>query len=461
MQMQTIQQLALNALLSIEDTDIELHSFCVSHREQICAEVYFNPLTKTSLHRMYSITKSLTALAIGLLEADGKINISDPIVQYFPEYVPANPHPWLLNCTIQHLLSMQSCHTKTTYKADRSKHWVQSFFTAKPDKPPGIIFHYDTSSSHVLACLIEKICEKPLLDYLRSCALDEIGFSKDAYIIQDPFGTSMGGSGLIARTSDLIKLGNLLIQDGKWNGKQLLPQAFIKDAVTIQSTTKAIQGFKAEGYGYQFWVLKDDGYAGFGMGGQFMLCWPKYDLVIATTADTQGMFNGDIQLIDIIFKEIVSQMPRLQTSENECNDTLESLTVNAKFHSLPTIKTSQNFSGVYTLQNNAIFSKLYWEFASGLGKIEFMNGSSNKQIIFGIGQMLSGNFSFSENDEMYAASGGWISDNEILIRISLLGEEPSSIHIRAVFTSTYCTMEFKRTCETAHTLFEGIWNATR
>ena len=93
---------------------------------------------------------------------------------------------------------MRTCHDKTTYKAPGVTDWVASFFTVPPTHVPGTNFSYDTSSTHTLGALIEKLSGMDLLSYLRFKFLDEIGFSANAYILKDPNGVSMGGSGLCA-----------------------------------------------------------------------------------------------------------------------------------------------------------------------------------------------------------------------------------------------------------------------
>jgi CubicO group peptidase (beta-lactamase class C family) len=112
-----------------------------------------------------------------------------------------------MNMTIQHMLTMQICHSSTTYKIDRQKNWVESFFKVSPTHKSGDIFLYDTSAAHTLAALIKKLTGKGVLDYLREKCLDKLDFSKDAYIIKDPFGSEMGGSDLMAYPEDLLKIG--------------------------------------------------------------------------------------------------------------------------------------------------------------------------------------------------------------------------------------------------------------
>lgn len=179
-------------LRSWEAHQLPMHSFLIIRHGKLVGEYYWEPYTKDTLHRLYSITKSFVSLGVGYLEREGKLKLDDPVISYFPEYV-TDPIPlWLSQTTIRHMLKMASCHSATTYKKDLSKNWVESFFKIPPDHKPGMVFSYDTSSSHTLCALVEKLTGMEILEYLRKSFLNDIGFSQEAYILKDPFGTSMG-----------------------------------------------------------------------------------------------------------------------------------------------------------------------------------------------------------------------------------------------------------------------------
>lgn len=191
----------MDALREIDARGISMHSFLFCKDNCLVAEGYYAPVKKNDLHRMFSVTKSFVSIAIGFLQEEGRLSLDDSIVKFFPEYVPntSEAHPWLLATTIRDMLSMRSCHASTTYDKFSSKtDWVKSFFTVAPTHKPGTVFHYDTSSSHTLCALVEKLTGMKMLDYLRNKVLNEIGFSKEAYCLTDGFGVSMGGSGLMA-----------------------------------------------------------------------------------------------------------------------------------------------------------------------------------------------------------------------------------------------------------------------
>ena len=282
----------------LEKEGIELHSLIIMKKGKVEYEEYFTKKAgKDKLHRMFSCTKSYVGMAIGLLVEKGKINIEDRISDYFPEYVPKEADPLIKKMTLEDLLSMRTCYRKTTYdSASRVKNWVESFFISSPDHEPGTVFNYDTSASHVLGALVEKLSGKELLEFLRTEFLNEMGFSEEAYIIKDPFGVSMGGAGLYAKSSDLLKTGRLFLNGGKApDGKVLYPESWLSEMVKKRVSTWPNQK-EAEGYGYQIWIIPD-GYAFYGLGGQWLMIFPKDDMIVVTTADNGGNKYIDWQIM--------------------------------------------------------------------------------------------------------------------------------------------------------------------
>ncbi len=299
-----------------------MHSITIWQKGRILQDECFGVYQKNDPHRMFSITKVFTALAMGALISEGRIALSDPIIKYFPEFTPADPHPYLASMTLQDMLGMRTCYASTTYKINMKSNWVESFFITQPDHRPGMIFKYDTSSAHTMAALVKKVSGKGILDYLREVYLDALGFSAEAHVITDPFGCEIGGSGLVCTTEDLLKVARLLlalyndtldrdfpdlkgcadsIYDGSFWKRYA---AFIKDAMSYH-TSNLHDGKTLDekmGYGYQFWMVRDGGIMMYGMGGQYVLFYPEQELIFVTTADTQMMGGGTQYILDEIHR---------------------------------------------------------------------------------------------------------------------------------------------------------------
>lgn len=292
--------------------NVPLHSLMIIKDDVLLCEKYFGmsngvPNSKYHLHRMYSITKSLTSLAVGLLLEDNRLSLSDSIANYYNLLKKPDWHfhssdslpDEVQKITIKDMLSMRTCHAKTTYKADMSKDWVESFFITPASKVPGDEFTYDTSASHVLAALVEAISEMDMWDYLKS-KLSPLEFSKEAYIIKDPFGISIGGSGLMSTTRDLAVLAYFIEHNGIINNLKPLLSEYIKEATSVHVATKdnSSLSFKQHGYGYFFWCGTNHEYMAYGKDGQFIYFIPKHNLIFITTADTSSSSALDQIIID-------------------------------------------------------------------------------------------------------------------------------------------------------------------
>ena len=308
----------IDTLSEIDIRGISMHSFLLCKDDCLVAEGYYAPVKKNDLHRMFSVTKSFVSIAIGLLQEEGRLSLDDSIVKFFPEYVPntSEAHPWLLATTIRDMLSMRSCHASTTYDKFSSKtDWVKSFFTVAPTHKPGTVFHYDTSATHTLCALVEKLTNMKMLDYLRNKVLNEIGFSQEAYCLTDGFGVSMGGSGLMATSRDLMCFALLILHNGKLNGKQYISADYIKEATSFQTAT-CVTGpvpSESQGYGLQFWTGEHGSIVCYGMGGQLAILLPEYNTAIVTTADTQGYQGGNQVIYDAIFRHILPELEKRQS----------------------------------------------------------------------------------------------------------------------------------------------------
>ena len=145
-------------------------------------------------HRLYSVSKSITALAVLLLVEEERLRLDAPIATYFPDMGPV--HPWLAETRLDDMLAMIGPHRRTTF--DDAGDWLTSYFRTPPTHRPGTLFTYDTSASYTLAALVERCAGAPLLEYLRPRLLEPLGIGAGARFLPGPDGFSHGGSGLIA-----------------------------------------------------------------------------------------------------------------------------------------------------------------------------------------------------------------------------------------------------------------------
>lgn len=450
---------------------IAMHSVLLARNGKIFTEGYYAPWNASMNHRMFSQTKSLVSLAIGCLQNEGKLQLDDTIVSYFPEYVPAHPHPFLMEMTIRHMLTMRTCHMTTTYKKDLTKNWVESFFTTIPDHKPGTIFNYDTSSTHTLCALVEKLTGKKLLEYLREKCLDEIGFSKEAYIIPDPFGVSMGGSGLMALPMDMMRLGMLIMNHGRWNDKQLIPEEYLNEATALQVPTIAKGPIpeESQGYGYQFWKLSRDGYVMYGMGGQLVICLPKYQLICVTTADTMRRSGGNQVIYDSLYETILAALENKKTfsscTQEELKRYVSHLTLEAakgkdKPHNTELIGQIQG--ATYQITHAAsLIQKVRFEFQEEKqeGSIFFEGEQGKFQLPFGLCKNKECIFPFY--DQACVSSASWLCDDSFYLWAELMGEDIGGYWLQAVFQGDTVTLFMNRTIEYCTSELSGFLSGVK
>ncbi len=281
---------------ALKDNNVELHSFAIIHNNNLLLEEYSKYQSSSDLHPMYSITKNLTSIAIGILITQNKIKLDDKISSYFKDKLNEQTSSEILDMKIEDLLSMRTCFKSTTYKRDLTKDWIKSFFTSPIDHKSGTVFNYDTSASHTLCALVERITNQKLLDFLNQNLTDYFSFSQKSFIKQDPFGNTMGGTGFNCTTKDLINFALFLYQEGYG----VLSKTYFKQATSniVSTTNRARFEFESYGYGYQFWKTINNGYFCYGLDGQLIIIIPNSKFIAITTSSTKNIQA----LFDNIFK---------------------------------------------------------------------------------------------------------------------------------------------------------------
>ncbi|SFC44480.1 serine hydrolase domain-containing protein [Butyrivibrio sp. YAB3001] len=495
-------------LLFLDKKDIPMHSMLIMRQDKLVLEKYYAPYAQDTLHRMFSISKSFTALAIFLLLEEKKITLDDSITDYFPEYVNADTHPWIKATTIKNMLMMRTCHAAATYKADMTSDWTKSFFTTLPTHKPGTVFHYDTSAAHVLCALVEKLTGKPMLDYLKEKILNYMDFSKESYMIKDPFGVSIGGSGLMATPMDVLKVlflldkkGTITCNDGIV--RTLLNPELIEKATSNLSDTIMTGPLPSEasGYGMQIWQNEMGGYVLYGMGGQLAISLPEKELLIMTTADTQGIAGGNQVIYDAIYNILLPSIKNapLNTIMDEKKSAYDSLVEVANFLEIapPRMPKSRlvnpiledlpefikgvanpkgaNIDSADSLRDNSgNFSVLKYDLdenAQGFSSLQLNlshNGVSTLRLIrndekstsplqydinFGIQNMQEG--IFPKYGTHYTAGAIWLRENTLYIRVHLIGECVGSVRFELFFEEKEITVFMRKIEETYFKEFDG------
>ncbi len=291
---QGVSSSGVQAFVAAADKNIDsLHSFMLLRHGHVVAEGYWTPYNAESPHALYSLSKSFTSTAVGLAIAEGKLSVDDEVLKFFPEDAPAEPSNNLKQMRISDLLRMSTGQqTEPARTADQV--WTKSFLAHPVPFKPGTHFLYNTSGTYMCSAIVQKATGKTVLEYLKPRLFEPLGIDYPTWEMS-PQGISAGGYGLSIRTKDIASFGQLYLQKGKWQGKQLVPESWVEAATARQTSNGSNpKSDWDQGYGYQFWRCRHGAYRGDGAFGQYCVVLPEQDAVIAMTSgvrDLQAVLN--------------------------------------------------------------------------------------------------------------------------------------------------------------------------
>lgn len=308
---------------------INLHSIMILKDGKIVEEEYFGDWTADKPHAMFSVSKTFTATAVGLAIAEGKMALTDKVADYFPDkQVEGNP----CYATVEDLLMMAGGHdtdpTMQVLEVDRVKgishikegaEIADVFFAHPFVHEPGKLFVYNSVGTYILSAIVTKVTGESVLDYLTPRLFEPLGIEKP-YWEADKYGISAGGWGLSLKTEDMARMGQLLLQKGKWGRKQLIPADWVEpmSAKHIDCAPAGIRiedaerlcGIPAEvndwrqGYCYQMWRGTHGSYRADGAGGQYIMVLPEKNAVIIMTSWTGSLQNQMNKVWELIYPRL-------------------------------------------------------------------------------------------------------------------------------------------------------------
>ena len=281
----------------VEKNIQHLHSLMFLRHGQVVAEGWWTPYAPNVPHMLFSLTKSFTSTAMGLSLSEGRLSIDDPVISFFPDLLPAEVSENLKGMRIRQLLCMSTGHkddaTGPAFEACPTN-WVKGFLSLPVEFKPGTHFVYNSAASHMLSAIVQKVTGQTLLDYLMPRLFESLGIDRPTWQ-NDPTGINTGGWGLNLKTEDIARFGQMLLQKGLWNGQRILPEAWINEATSRQVSNGCYpESDWDQGYGYQFWRCKHNGFRGDGAFGQYCIVMPDQDAVLAITSgvgDMQAVMN--------------------------------------------------------------------------------------------------------------------------------------------------------------------------
>lgn len=286
---QGVSSIGIVKFIEAADRQISsLHSFMLVRHGHVVAEAWWQPETPDKPHVLWSLSKSFTSTAVGLAVAEGKLSIDDPVLKFFPDEAPQEPSNNLKAMRVRDLLTMSTGHQDEVMLREQ-KEWRRAFLAHTVPHKPGTHFKYNTPATYMQSAIVQKVTGQSVLDFLVPRLFEPLGIKRPQWDTS-PEGVTLGGYGLHLRTEDIAKFGQLYLQKGQWNGKQIVPAAWVEQATSKQvSNGSDPQRDWDQGYGFQFWRCRHDAFRGDGKDGQFCIVLPKLDAVIAITANTGDM----------------------------------------------------------------------------------------------------------------------------------------------------------------------------
>lgn len=275
------------------------HSFLVLRRGTLAFERYFHGTHKRSSNNVHSASKSILGAAIGIAIAEGKLEgLDQPLADFLPAARP--------DIRLRHLLTMSAGiewkEDDTEYELEKKPHWVDAILALPFPERPGEKWNYSTGLTHLLSAVIQKATGQSLASYARSRLLAPLGI-RDERWGADPQGVSSGGCNVFLTARELAKFGQLFLQKGEWNGRQVVPRAWVED-----SFRRHISPRKGSEYGLLWWQRKIGGHEvkfAWGFGGQLVYVIPALEMVVVFTTNTLDRdpnFEGDKLLEKFVLK---------------------------------------------------------------------------------------------------------------------------------------------------------------
>jgi len=292
---------------------------------------------------------------------------------------------------------------------------------------PGSHFLYNSPATYMLSAIVQKVTGTTVLDYLRPRLFDPLGFENPTWV-SSLDGVTFGAVGLSVRTEEIARLGQLYLQKGMWNGRQLIPAAWVAEATKLQTSNGSSPNSDwDQGYGYQFWQSRH-GYRGDGAFGQYMLVLPEYDAVVAITSGVRDMQS----VMDIVWNKLLPAMssgplPQDAAAQRALNTKLAGLAVRVPYGKAKVSRASRASRRWYEFpDNDRGIRAIALDFTSATPAVLVRTASGETRTPIGMGSWITSRRGFTNgmdrllsvppNPEV-AASGAWTADSVFTLKL--------------------------------------------
>ncbi len=426
--------------------DVNLHGLILTVKGREIVKAVYAPYEENRPHRMYSVSKTMVACAVGMLLEEKKLMLEDRIVDFFPDLLPPSVSPYLTALTLRDMLRMATCYSQTAYREYEDEDWTRPFFTGTPDHEPGAVFYYDTGCSQVLASLVRRLTGKEVVGFLEERLFTPLGCQDPRYWLRDPSGQCTGGTGLCMSLRDLNRVALCLSR----GGDGLIPGWFVAEMQKKQiETLNQANEEERYGYGWQCWRTRA-GWVLYGMGGQLAVLCPEKDAVLCTVADVRLDPCGMQRIYDCFFEEVYPWLDRESADPVSLRLPAPVLphdpgakTVTEGTYVFP----EGNGMGMKTLTVHP--DRLSWENSRGACVLPFSPGKTVTADYPGW------------PGEPATVSSGWAADGLLRIRCHAVGDCPCGFDMLLSFRGDSVTLQSRRSYDPLTHGYEGTASGRR
>ena len=285
----------------------QMHGFMAARHGKVFAECWWAPFNSEMVHSNHSFGKSYTATAIGIAVTEKKLSLDEKMVDIFKDEIEERKIcvPELTKkITVRYVLSMTNGHAANpSIEGD----WIANYFTAAIEYEPGTRFLYNTSGACMLAAVVKKKTGENVKDYLTPRLFEKIGINAERFVwLKWPNGIDAEPA-TFATTEDNLRLAILYMNNGRWNGEQIVSEEFIREALSVRIKTDEAPEQKDGrcGYGYQLWACSIPGVYRFDGGqGQYGIIWPEKELCVVVHEGGIAPY-GPQETLDVLYEQLL------------------------------------------------------------------------------------------------------------------------------------------------------------
>ncbi|WP_185958181.1 serine hydrolase domain-containing protein [Fodinibius sediminis] len=282
--------LTVEKINSRADSITSVTSLLIQQNGELLSEAYFNGMTASEHVNIKSASKSIISLLIGIaIDHDFLEGTGQPIKPFFEDYFERNSDPVKEKLTLRNLLTMRAGLETTSFhnygRWVTSDNWVHFALGQPMQARPGGDMVYSTGTSHLLSVILTRATDSSTRSFAVKYLFEPMNIPVGGWD-RDPQGYYMGGNNLALRPRDMVKIGQMVINEGTYEGKRIISERWLRDSFRTYTRSN----FNPYNYGYMWWkktVCEYHVRFAWGFGGQYIFLVPELDAVVVMTGSLE------------------------------------------------------------------------------------------------------------------------------------------------------------------------------